>query len=112
MPKIEIINPLPGGMRFTSLERAQHFCRLGMATLSHDGRLLFKLDNQERLELRQLSADAEFQRNRGGILYWNGARSILTEADVDIATHLPGENVLFPKTGTVAAARRYCRGER
>lgn len=46
MSKVEIINPLPGGMRYTSLERAHKFCSLGMATMSVDGRLLFTLGNQ------------------------------------------------------------------
>ncbi len=39
MSKVEILNPLPGGIRYTSVERAQKFCSLGMATMSADGRL-------------------------------------------------------------------------
>jgi hypothetical protein len=104
LPKIEIINPLPGGMRFTSPDRADHFCRLGMATMSHDGRLLFKDSNQIRIA--NSTFNDEFTRNRGGVLYWNGARSHYVN-DKDTAMFPPCCNVVFPKIGTVRAARRY-----
>ncbi len=72
MSKIEIINPLPGGMRYTSIERALKFCSLGMATMSVDGRLLFTLGNQTRFIDRMREED-EFARNRGGMIYWNAS---------------------------------------
>jgi hypothetical protein len=38
--KIEIINPLPGGMAFTSLTRARFFVERGLASMQ-DGKLRF-----------------------------------------------------------------------
>jgi hypothetical protein len=70
--KVEIINPLPGGMRYTSVERAQKFCSLGMATMSTDGRLLFTIGNQGPL-LDKMTEEEEIARNRGGIINWNGS---------------------------------------
>ncbi len=72
MSKVEIINPLPGGMRYTSVERACKFCSLGMATMSVDGRLLFTLSNQGP-HLDRAREEDEIARNRGGMIYWNGA---------------------------------------
>src|SRR5512136_1433739 len=70
--KVEIINPLPGGMRYTSAERARKFCSLGMATMSVDGRLLFTIGNQTPL-LDRMREEDEIARNRGGIICWNGS---------------------------------------
>jgi len=70
--KIEIINPLPGGMRYTSVERARKFCSLGMATMSIDRRLLFTIGIQGP-HLDRMSEEEEIARNRGGIIYWNGS---------------------------------------
>jgi hypothetical protein len=89
-------------MKFTSSDRAQRFVSLGMATMSLEGRLLFALDNQI-LQLEHISEEVEFRRNRGERVYWNGARNYPG------AAFPPGCNVEFPKTGTLAAARRYCR---
>ena len=72
MSKVEIINPLPGGMQYTSIERARKFCSLGMATISVDGRLLFTISNQAPL-LERMSEEDEIARNRGGVIYWNGS---------------------------------------
>ena len=105
MPKIEIINPLPGGMKFTSPDRAKHFCALGLATMSRGNRLLFTTERQAKIN-DQLSEDAEFDRNRGGMLYWNGARAQYVNG-VDLAMFPPGCNVAFPKVGTRRAAKRY-----
>jgi hypothetical protein len=70
--KVEIINPLPGGMRYTSAARARKFCSLGMATMSVDGRLLFTISNQTPLVDRMREED-EIARNRRGMIYWNGS---------------------------------------
>jgi hypothetical protein len=105
MPKIQIINPLPGGMRFTSPDRAEHFCHLGMATMSQDGKLLFKESNQIGMS-RILSEDEEFKRNRSGVVYWNGARYRVVD-NKDLSMFPPCCNVVFPKVGTRRAARRY-----
>lgn len=79
--KIEISNPLPNGMRYTSPERAASFCRRGMAEM-YGGKLRFTLLNQV-----DRSEESEFARNRGGMLYWNGS-------DRDpCAMHRPGEVV-------------------
>ncbi len=59
-------------MRYTSVERAQKFCSLGMATMSANGRLLFTLSNQPPLIDRMREED-EITRNRGGMIYWNGS---------------------------------------
>ena len=81
MSKVEIINPLPGGMRYTSAERAHKFCSLGMATMSVDGRLLFTISNQTPLVDRMREED-EIARNRGGMIYWNGRIIRVSEAKV------------------------------
>ncbi len=62
MSRVEIINPLPGGMRYTSAERARKFCSLGMATMSIDGRLLFTIGTQGQL-LDRMSEEEEIARN-------------------------------------------------
>ena len=67
MSKIEIINPIAGGMRYTSADRARSFCISGMGEM-HGDRLYFYTDTQDNR-----SAEQEFLRNRGGILLWNGA---------------------------------------
>ncbi len=72
MSRIEILNPLPGGMRYTSVERALKFCSLGMATMSVDGRLLFTFNTQTRFIDRMREED-EIARNRGGMIYWNAS---------------------------------------
>ena len=73
--------------------------------MSQDGRLLFHSDNQLR-KLAHLSEDQEFARNRGGVVYWNGARANYIDGQ-DQAKFPPCCNVAFPKTGTARAARRY-----
>lgn len=72
MSKVEIINPLPGRMRYTSVERAYKLCSLGLATMSVDGRPLFTVGNQAPLVDRMTEED-EIARNRGGMVYRNGS---------------------------------------
>jgi hypothetical protein len=86
--KIEILNPLPGGMKFTSSERARNFVRRGLAFFN-GGRLCFYQSTQDAR-----SEDAEFMRNRGGMLFWNGARSKFVDGR-DVAMYPPGCNVAF-----------------
>jgi hypothetical protein len=61
--KVEIINPLPGGMRYTSVERARKLCSIGIATMSVDGRLLFAFSNQAPL-LDTMRKEDEIARNQ------------------------------------------------
>jgi hypothetical protein len=72
MSKVEIANPLPGGMRFTSSERAQLFCKRGMARMTIDGRLLFTMATRTS-STTETSEEDEFLRNRSGVLLWNGS---------------------------------------
>jgi hypothetical protein len=111
--KVTIANPRCGGAKHTSLRRAEAFVRRGIARWLPDRRIEFV--EQARLryqaaELRQtLREEAiQFARNRGGVIYWNGARSVYVNGS-DVAMYPPGSNVTFPKVGTVAA-RRYFQG--
>ena len=90
------------------MDRAIHFCNLGMATIAKDGRLLFILSGQQPL-LHDASADDEIARNRGGVIFWNGARAKYDEFGTDHAMFPPGCNVEFPLVGSARARRRYCR---
>lgn len=86
---IEIANPRPGGMRYTSERTATNLIKRGIAALDADGRIWFfdQADSRRRAaELRQtLREEAhEFLKNRGGIVFWNGAES-------ELAMRRPGE---------------------
>ena len=119
MSKIEIANPLPGGMKFTSSDRAKHFCTIGMADMTRDGQLLFKIENQNRKignqnrKISELTEEEEFKKNHGGddgnepTLWWNGARAQYDSLGRDHARFTPGCNVVYPKNGSARAARRY-----
>ena len=72
MSRVEIANPLPGGMRFTSSERARFFCNRGMARMTVDGRLLFTMATRTG-STAETSEEDEFQHNRRGIVSWNGS---------------------------------------
>ena len=77
--QVSIPNPRLGGARRTSVRRAMRFVRRGMAVWLPDGRIRFveKADVRNRAaEMRQtLREEArEFAVNRGGILFWNGAK--------------------------------------
>jgi hypothetical protein len=61
---IEIANPLPGGQSFTSLKRAQEYCRKGVAYKLKDGRLRFRAQTQSRRE----ASDVYIR----GMVFWNG----------------------------------------
>lgn len=73
MSAIAIINPEPGGRRFTSPSRAREYVRRGRAVLER-GKLRFLGPTQEFLARRRdAEAEAEFNRNRSGIIFWNGS---------------------------------------
>lgn len=65
---IEIINPLPGGMKYTC--KPEHFVQIGVAEM-HEGKLLFRESHQDRFIPRSK-------------YFWNGAQS-------PIKMHQPGE---------------------
>jgi len=98
--EVEILNPLPGGLRKTSLSRANNFVARGLAVMENHKLQFLSGGHGERSE------EGEFGHNRGGILFWNGAMSKYANG-VDIAMYPPGCNVLFPKVGTLRAAKRY-----
>jgi hypothetical protein len=111
--KITIANPRCGGAKHTSQRRAEIFVRRGIARWLPDGRIEFLPQSRlrfEAAEMRQtLREEAiQFAQNRGGVVYWNGARSVYLRG-TDIAMYKPGSNVLFPKPGTQHAARYYQR---
>jgi hypothetical protein len=86
---IAIANPRPGGAKHTSSARAAHFVKRGIAEWLPDGRIRFvdqaRLRHQAADMRRQMQEEArEFERNRKGIVYWNGSRGPLL-------THRPGE---------------------
>ena len=68
MPRtIEIMNPLQGGQKYMTTKRAADFVRRGIAEIVN-GKLRFTEENQVQRE-----AEAEFRRNRGKAVYWNGS---------------------------------------
>lgn len=80
MAKIEIANPLPNGMRYTSTSRAAFYCQRRLAEM-HGGKLHFFAAVQElrlyeseyeKKRRRENEERDEFNRNRGGVIYWNG----------------------------------------
>lgn len=104
--KVRIANPLAHGQTHTTYASAMNFVRKGMAEIGRDGMLHFTLDNQIARSMEQ-----EFGANRGGVLFWNGAREVYIEGtDIGTAMFPPGCNVLFPKVGTERARKRYLRG--
>jgi hypothetical protein len=110
---IAIANPRIGGAKHTSLARAQNFIRRGIARWLPDGRLEFVEQSRIRhlaAELRQLLREEaiQFAKNRRGIVYWNGARSVYVNG-TDLAMFAPGCNVVFPKIGTERAEKYYRR---
>jgi hypothetical protein len=107
MAKVEISNPRLDGARYTSERQATGFVERGIAAWLPDGRLRFT-DKASSVRRRAESSQslreeaAEFARNRGERVYWNGARNYPG------AAYPPGCNVSFPKNGTEAAVERYC----
>jgi hypothetical protein len=93
---IEISNPREGGARYTSERRARDLMRRGIAEELPDGRLHF-VEGMRTVFLASESAiasreeAAEFRRNRGDRVYWNGARNYRG------AAYPPGCNVQFEK---------------
>jgi hypothetical protein len=103
MPRkvIRIANPLPGGQDCTSEARALDYCNKGVAFINYSGLLQFKAGCQVN---RDREAESEFRANRGGVLYWNGARANY-QGKKDVAMFPPCCNVVFPKVGTNQAGR-------
>jgi hypothetical protein len=81
LSKIEISNPLHGGMAYTSEDRARYFERRGLGRMQ-GGKFFFYEDTQESRNMELL-----FAQNRGGMLYWNG------NDRNPYAMHRPGEVV-------------------
>jgi len=79
LSKIEIANPLSGGMAYTSEDRAGNFERRGLGRMQ-GGKFFFFEDTQE-----SRSEELLFAQNRGGVLYWNG------DDRNPYAMHKPGE---------------------
>lgn len=63
---IEIANPLPGGQRFTSLKRAEQYCRQGSAYMLKDGRLQFRA----RVQAQRRTGSDVYIRDT---VWWDGA---------------------------------------
>ncbi len=89
MKTIEIANPRSGGAKRTSARRAEEFIQRGIATWLPDGKVMFVEQARLRFaaaEMRQsLWEEArEFERNRKGVVFWNGEES-------ELAMHRPGE---------------------
>lgn len=98
--KIRIANPLSGGSEYTSAKQAREYCRSGAAFMAADGRLVFRTVSKARRTASDAYVDPR------GTIWWNGARSHYVGTK-DLATFPPGCNVVFPKTGSREAARRY-----
>jgi hypothetical protein len=111
--KVTIANPRCGGAKHNSLPRGEAFIRRGIARWLPDGRIEFMQQTRlryEAAELRQTPREEaiQFARNRGGVVYWNGARSVYVNGR-DVAMYPPGSNVVFPKVGTAGDRRYYAR---
>jgi hypothetical protein len=110
--QIKIANPRCGGAKYTSARRASEFVARGIARWLPDESIEFV----EEIRLAHLTSEMrqslweenhEFLKNRGGVLFWNGARAVYKSGQ-DLAMFPPGCNVSFPKVGTKRAAMRYC----
>lgn len=99
MAKIRIMNPLPGGAGYTSVRQALEYCRRGIAYMRNHV-LTFRRGQPGGRLAGDVYVDAR------GTIWWNGARSFYVDGR-DVSMYPPGCNVLFPKAGTVRAARRY-----
>jgi hypothetical protein len=85
-----VANPRLGGAKYVSDKRAADFVRRGIAVWE-PGRKAIRFtdqaDSRRRLaELKQTLREErrEFERNRGGIVFWNGSRGCKQ-------MHRPGE---------------------
>jgi hypothetical protein len=101
--KIKIANPIIGGSNFTSIKKAQEYCLSGAAYFTSAGELRFYPAIQSRIVIQSAVSLIDC---RPGMIYWNGARSKYV-AGVDVAMYPPCCNVVFPKTGSPEAKRRY-----
>ncbi len=118
MSRVAIENPYAWGSKRISRLKAAQLVRRGKAIWLPNGRL--KITDEARLHFLQvgikqerlaeiearLEEQREFAKNRGGVVYWNGARSVY-ERGVDTAMFPPGCNVVYPKVGTIRAAEYY-----
>ena len=101
--QIEITNPAPGGSSFTSVKQASRFVSRGRADMTEDGKLKFKtrVEQRTREQIEQLAFEAEFKKNRGDIVYWNGSFTEQDERGRDIYTFPPFCNVHFRRPGAL-----------
>ncbi len=88
-----------GEPRRTSESRALHLCRQNSAVMVNGQLLLLDCAAGVR-------SPSDVYVDQRGTIYWNGARSRYVEGR-DVAMFPPCCNVVFPKTGSLAAARRY-----
>lgn len=91
MTRIRIANPRLGGAKEISVRRAEEFIHRGIAAWLPDGRLRFvdqvRLRHQAAEFRQRLWEEArEFERNRKGVVYWNGTEN-------PSFMHKPGEVV-------------------
>lgn len=85
------------------MDQAREYCNQGLAYFLRDGRLKFRAHEQ------RVASDVYVEER--GTIWWNGARSNYVDGK-DIAAFPPGSNVLFPKSWSARAARRYRGGEK
>ena len=88
MSKIRIVNPRPGGARYTTIAQAEHFVRRHEAHL--DGDQLYFLQPAELRQTWSVMSAIAVERNCSDVyitrqVWWNGSDQDL------LATHGPGE---------------------
>ena len=73
MSQIAIVNPAPGGRRYTSLSRARNYVGRGRAVI--EGNRLRFLEAPQAFLARLAAAEEEasFRAHRGERVYWNGS---------------------------------------
>lgn len=90
--RVKILNPLPGGERFTSSERAAHFVESGYAVFTSEKKRKIRfLSTEERTVLISAMRAAEWQKTVGydsrGILNLKEISSIPVIKPVVLATN-------------------------
>jgi hypothetical protein len=86
---VRILNPVPGGARYTNIRQAKHYERIGRAALTSDNKELFFYTAATVLLRRETEREeAALKRYRGGVVLWNGSAKDNRNGPV---LHGPGE---------------------
>jgi hypothetical protein len=85
---VRIANPVPGGKRYTSLDRAKHYVKMRRAVMTDEGELFFYTSAQLLIRREEENLREAIKRYRGGVILWNGSSKPNHHGPV---LHGPGE---------------------